>query len=107
MQMREKSSLCPYNENKHRTRVSFCTEKINEVLRENTDDIDKLSDAITTAIVKTANASQGAFYLVESINNKLQIRLHGSYGVSAEIKMLFSPEKDSSDKLSKTGSTFI
>src|SRR5205085_9341926 len=58
-------------ENTKRAWVSAQTEKINHVLRENNDDIDKLSDEVTREIVKTVNAFQGGLYLLENDNDFL------------------------------------
>lgn len=71
-------------ENKERTWVSLCTEKINEVLRENTDDIDKLSDAVISVIVKTLCANQGGIYLFENGADDIpqQIILQGCYAMN-------------------------
>ncbi|MEO8210588.1 MAG: GAF domain-containing protein, partial [bacterium] len=71
------------DENKRHTWVSAQTEKINGVLRENTDDIDKLSDEVTREIVKTVNAFQGGLYLLENDNDFLSnlILLQGCYAM--------------------------
>lgn len=71
-------------ENKQRTWMSSFTEKINEVLRENTDDIDKLSDSVISVIVKTLCTNQGGIYLTENtIDNKPgRIILQGSYAMN-------------------------
>ena len=86
MQMRESLHIAD-EENKQRIWMSSCTEKINEVLRENTDDIDKLSEAVIAVIVKTLKASQGAIYLFEqgADNATKQIILQGCYAMSGNL----------------------
>ena len=70
-------------ENEQRTWMSFCTEKINEALRENTDDIDKLAESVISVIVKNLKAYQGGIYLIDSIvdNSARRILLQGSYAM--------------------------
>jgi signal transduction histidine kinase/CheY-like chemotaxis protein len=74
-------------ENKQRAWVSAQTEKINRVLRENNDDIDKLSDEVTREIVKTVNAYQGGLYLLENDNDFLSnlILLQGCYAMDGVV----------------------
>lgn len=83
VQMRESLSRAD-EENRQRTWVSTYTEKINDVLRENTDDITKLSDAVISVIVKSLNAYQGGFYLVEDEGNSdtYKIILQGCYAMN-------------------------
>lgn len=75
-------------ENRQRHWVSSRTEKINEVLRENTDDINKLSDAIISTMVKYLSACHGALYLLEDTadDKKGKIILHGSYAMDNRSK---------------------
>jgi signal transduction histidine kinase/CheY-like chemotaxis protein len=75
-------------DNRQRTWVSSRSEKINEVLRENTDDINKLSDAIISTMVKYLNAFHGGLYLLEDVNagQESKIVLHGSYGMHDKVK---------------------
>lgn len=75
-------------DNRQRNWVSSRSEKINEVLRENTDDINKLSDAIITTMVKYLNAFHGGLYILEDINagKDSKIVLHGSYGMHDKVK---------------------
>ena len=76
-------------ENRQRNWVSSRTEKINEVLRENTADIGALSNAIIGTMVKYLNAYHGGLYLVEeSMNgNESNIILHGSYSLEQGLKV--------------------
>ena len=75
-------------DNRQRSWVSSRSEKINEVLRENTDDINKLSDAIISTMVKYLNAFHGGLYLLEdtSAGSESKIILHGSYGMHDKVK---------------------
>jgi signal transduction histidine kinase/CheY-like chemotaxis protein len=75
-------------ENRQRNWVSSRSEKINEVLRENTDDINQLSDAIISTMVKYLNAHHGGLYLLENttLGSESKIVLHGSYAVSDKMK---------------------
>ena len=75
-------------ENKQRTWMSACTESINEVLRENTDDIDKLSEAVISVIVKTLKAYQGGIYLYENGVDTVsqQIKLQGCYAMNGSLQ---------------------
>jgi signal transduction histidine kinase/CheY-like chemotaxis protein len=75
-------------ENKHRTWTSSCIERINEVLRENTDDIDRLSDAVISEIVKTVKAYQGGIYFVESSDDYMdqRILLQGTYAMEGKLR---------------------
>lgn len=70
--------------NSQRTWISSITEKINEVLRENTDDIDKLADNVIAVMVKSIHAYQGGFYLMDSTinDNSNKIILQGAYAIS-------------------------
>ncbi len=83
VQMRESLRRAD-EENRQRIWVSGCTEKINEVLRENSDDIDRLTDGIISVIVKSLNASQGAIYLTDERDNVSggEIHLLGSYAIN-------------------------
>ncbi len=75
-------------DNRQRSWVSSRSEKINEVLRENTDDISKLSDAIISTMVKYLNAFHGGLYLLEdaTAGKESKIILHGSYGMHEKVK---------------------
>ncbi len=74
------------DENRQRTWVSTQTERINEVLRENTDDIDKLSDEVIKEIVNTVHAFQGGLYLLENDTDFLSqlILLQGCYAMEGK-----------------------
>lgn len=74
-------------ENRQRTLVSSRTEKINEVLRENTADIGALSNAIISTMVKYLNAFHGGLYLVEESikGDEGKIVLNGSYAFDEEL----------------------
>jgi signal transduction histidine kinase/CheY-like chemotaxis protein len=67
--------------NRQRTWISSVGDEINVVLRENSDDIDKLSGNVISVLVQSANALQGAIYLVEdsSDDQNQKIILQGSY----------------------------
>jgi len=43
--------------------------KFGELLRENTNDINKLTDSLTSSIVKYLNANQGALYLIDDLES--------------------------------------
>ncbi len=81
-------------ENRQRTWVSSRTEKINEALRENTDDIDKLSESIISTMVRYLNAYHGGLYLLDNsvIDKDCKIVLHGSYGMHNKVKAQQSVE---------------
>jgi len=66
--------------------ISSCTERINKALRENTDDIDGLSDNVVAVLVRTMNASRGAIYLQEEVvdRNSANIILQGSYAMNGD-----------------------
>lgn len=66
------------DENRQRTWISTGIERINEIIRENNDDLDKLADGIIGTLSRYLNAAQGALYVVDDNNSQL-IRLHGSY----------------------------
>jgi signal transduction histidine kinase/CheY-like chemotaxis protein len=67
--------------NRQQAWVSSVADEINVVLRENSDDINKLSQNVISVLVKAANAVQGAIYLAEDSaeQSKQRIRLLGSY----------------------------
>jgi signal transduction histidine kinase/CheY-like chemotaxis protein len=72
--------------NKQRSWNSTCTEKINKALRENTDDIDKLSDSVISVLVKSLNGYQGGIYLLDERSeiSDQNLLLHGSYSMDAK-----------------------
>lgn len=75
-------------DNKHRNWISSGIEQINGILRENNDDISKLSDEIISMLVKYISAFHGAIYLLESneFENRSWIELHGSYALDERAK---------------------
>lgn len=77
IQMRESLKQAD-DENRQRTWISTGMERINEVIRENNDDLGKLADGIIGTLSRYVNATQGALYLVDD-NNPQIIRLHGVY----------------------------
>lgn len=76
-------------ENKQRSWVSARTERINDILRENTDDIHKLSDSITSTMVSQLGACYGGLYLIEDtrVEEQRKICLYGSYAMSDKAKL--------------------
>ena len=77
-------------ENKQRNLLSARTEQVNDILREYPDDIYKLSDAITSTLVKQLKACYGGLYLIEDSNSISQrkICLYGSYGMDGKAKSI-------------------
>ena len=87
VQMR--SSLHQANiDNKQRNWISTGIEKINGILRENNDDIGKLSDEMISMLVTYISAFHGAIYLLETneFDNRTWISLHGSYALDERSK---------------------
>ena len=77
LQMR--ASLRFANEqNRQRTWISTGMEKINEAVRENTDNLDNLSEGIITILSWYLEILQGGFYLVDDDDSQ-QIRLQGHF----------------------------
>ncbi|MFN8164648.1 MAG: response regulator [Bacteroidia bacterium] len=91
IQMRQ-SLQAADEENRQRHWVSSRTEKINEVLRENTDDINKLSDAIISTMVRFLGACHGALYLKEDAESEGKIKLYGSFALENRVKIRQSIE---------------
>ncbi len=62
--------------------------RINEVLRDNNNDIAKLSDEIISVLVKHLHAFHGGIYLIEKAKlSQLQwIELHGSFAMDQRLK---------------------
>lgn len=75
-------------ENLERRWISTGSEKINEVLRENTDDINLLSTEIISTLCRYLNSYHGGLYLLEENeqNGKSHIVLHGSYAMDESLK---------------------
>ncbi|MCX6290876.1 MAG: response regulator [Bacteroidetes bacterium] len=82
IQMRESLSMAD-SENKQRHWMASGLEQLNSALRENTDDLEKLSDEIINSLVKFLNVHNGAMYVVEKdhMNEKPYIQLCGSYAM--------------------------
>lgn len=76
------------NDNKQRNWISTGIEQINGVLRENNDDITRLSDEIISMLVNYISAFHGAIYLLETneYDNRSWIELHGSYALDERAK---------------------
>lgn len=76
------------NDNKQRNWISTGIEQINGVLRENNDDITRLSDEIISMLVNYISAFHGAIYLLETneYDNRCWIELHGSYALDERAK---------------------
>lgn len=75
-------------DNKRRNWTTTGIDKINGVLRENNDDIEKLTDEIICTLVSYLNAFHGGIYLLESneFENTSWIELHGSYALDERAK---------------------
>ncbi len=71
--------------NRQRTWIASVANEVNGVLRENSDDIDKLSEGVISVLVKSLSALQGGLYLVEDSheNRANRIKLQGAYAKSA------------------------
>lgn len=74
--------------NKQRTWISSVADDVNAVLRENSDDINKLSESVISVLVKSLNALQGGLYLVEDSteNERGRIILHGAYAKGGSVE---------------------
>ena len=88
IQMRESLSNAD-NDNKQRHWVATGLQQLNKVLRENTDDIEKLSDEIINSLVKFLNVWNGAIYLLENNHSDghQMISLKGCYALSGNQKL--------------------
>ncbi len=87
VQMRE--SLRKANtDNQLRHWMSTGFARINEVLRDNNNDIAKLSDEIIAVLVKHMHAFHGGIYLIEKdeFNQSRWIELHGSFAMDKRLK---------------------
>ncbi|HNS12413.1 MAG TPA: response regulator [Bacteroidia bacterium] len=87
VQMRE--SLQKANQdNQLRHWMSTGFARINEVLRDNNNDISKLTDEIISVIVKHLHAFHGGIYLIETdeISGEEWIQLHGSFAMDQRLK---------------------
>ena len=82
LQMRDRLRFAD-EENKKRSWALSLTEKINEALKENTDNITTLSNALISTIAKVFGAYQAGFYLSENSNGELggPIVLQGVYAM--------------------------
>ena len=83
VQMRESLSNVDHD-NKQRHWVATGLSQLNDVLRENTDDIGKLSDEIINSLVKFLNVCNGAIYLLEynGLDGQPVISLKGCYALT-------------------------
>lgn len=88
IQMRESLSNAD-TENRQRHWIATGLDQLSKVLRENTDDIEKLSDEIINSLVKFLNVCNGAIYLIETnrYNNQPYIHLRGSYALNENQKL--------------------
>jgi signal transduction histidine kinase/CheY-like chemotaxis protein len=68
-----------YDENSQRSWISSGIAELNKVLRENTDNIDRLSDSIIATMVRYIQAYHGGLYLIDENEKEGQIRLFGGY----------------------------
>ncbi|HRH64859.1 MAG TPA: response regulator [Bacteroidia bacterium] len=75
-------------DNKQRNWISSGIEQINGVLRENNDDISRLSDEIISTLVSYISAFHGAIYLLETneFDNRSWVALYGSYALDERAK---------------------
>lgn len=89
IQMRESLRRAD-EENRQRTWISTGIERINEIIRENNDDLNKLAEGLISTLARYINACQGGFYLVDENNSQI-IRMHGMYAGnqrSAELNVI-------------------
>jgi len=71
-------------ENRQRQWIATGLDQLGKVLRENTDDIEKLADEIVHSLVKFLGVWNGAIYLLENdAYGSLHIELQGGYALSA------------------------
>jgi len=87
VQMRE--SLHKANQdNQFRHWMSTGFARINEVLRDNNNDISKLTDEIIAVMVRHLHAFHGGIYLIETdeISGEEWIQLHGSFAMDQRLK---------------------
>ncbi len=75
-------------DNKRRNWESSGIAEINQVLRENSNAIEKLSHQLTKSLVQYLDAGCGGFYLMEqnAITNQRRIKLVGGYALPSENK---------------------
>lgn len=87
VQMRA-SLLQANQDNQLRHWVSTGSARINEVLRDNNNDITKLTDEIIEVLVKQMHSFHGGIYLIErdELNELEWIQLHGSFAMDARLK---------------------
>ena len=57
------------DEDKRRNWATEGLAKFGELLRENTSDLNKLTDTLTSKLVKYLNANQGALYLIDNVDS--------------------------------------
>ena len=80
IQMRESLRVADEG-NKQRNWILTGTDKVNEVLRENRDDLESLSEGVIRTLVTYVNAEEGNLFLVDEKDAHL-IQLHGSFSVN-------------------------
>ncbi len=87
VQMRA-SLLQANRDNQLRHWTSMGSARINEVLRDNNNDITKLTDEIIEVLVKHMHSFHGGIYLIEKdeINGLEWIQLHGSFAMDSRLK---------------------
>lgn len=85
LQMRDRLEVAAI-ENMERHWRTEGVARMNDVLREHTDDIDKLNNGVISLLVKYLKSYQGAVYLLESgdFSNYQWIELRGSFSLDKE-----------------------